>query len=120
MKNCKLVTCFLNLKPGPMSCENENSAERIKQKIELKKETLKLLNSFYLPLVSGIVLLVVRESNRPSKDKEELCMGELHISSAIMAFVFVVFMKIIINSLSGPEEEEKKTDNQKKNPLRKV
>ena len=60
MENCKLVTCFLNLKPGPMSREDENSAEQIKQKLEFKKENLKLLNSFYLPLLSGMALLVVK------------------------------------------------------------
>ena len=51
-----------------MSREDENSAECIKQKLEFKKENLKLLNSFYLPLSSGMVLLVIKESKVPSWD----------------------------------------------------
>ena len=43
-----------------MSRENENSAESIKQKIELKKEKLKLLNSFYLPVLTGLALMVIK------------------------------------------------------------
>jgi hypothetical protein len=51
-----------------MSRENENSIEYIKQKLEFKKEKLKFLNSFYLPLGSGITVLIVSTNSVSSWD----------------------------------------------------
>jgi hypothetical protein len=57
-----------------MSSGNENSAEHIKQKIELKKENLKFLNSFYLPVLSGLALMVVKANTVTSGDSAEYFM----------------------------------------------
>lgn len=42
-----------------MLSESEKSVERIKQEIDFYKENLKFLNSFYLPLATGIVIMFV-------------------------------------------------------------
>ena len=49
-----------------MSREYVKSAELIKQRIDLYKEQLKFINSFYLPLVSGIVVLVFSHDPMPA------------------------------------------------------
>jgi len=54
-----------------MSSGNENSVEHINQKIELKKENLKFLNSFYLPLYSGIIWLAANNNPLSSKKNAE-------------------------------------------------
>ena len=40
-----------------MPQETGKNAEQIKQKIDFYKENLKFLNSFYLPLITGIITL---------------------------------------------------------------
>jgi len=62
-----------------MSSGNENSVEHIKQKIELEKEKLKFLNSFYLPLSSGLVVMVVRPTQVSSRDNAMYFLGGLII-----------------------------------------
>ncbi|HEY4061259.1 MAG TPA: hypothetical protein VGM30_05135 [Puia sp.] len=48
-----------------MSQELVKSAERIKQEIDFQKENLKFLNSFYLPLITSLVILVVGDGSIP-------------------------------------------------------
>jgi hypothetical protein len=48
-----------------MPRETESNAEWIKQRIDLYKENLKLINSFYLPLLSGIAILFVTDASKP-------------------------------------------------------
>ncbi len=45
--------------------ESEQNVELIKQRIDLFKENLKFINSFYLPLLSGIAILVVTDTSQP-------------------------------------------------------
>jgi len=44
--------------PGP-------GVERIKQQIDVKKENLKFLNSFYIPLLSGVLAMSVSSTPIP-------------------------------------------------------
>lgn len=50
-----------------MSQETVRSAEQIKQEIDFHKENLKFLNSFYLPLASGLILLPLSNGFNPYK-----------------------------------------------------
>jgi cytosine/uracil/thiamine/allantoin permease len=50
---CILIAAIL--KPNLMLREPDPSAERIKQEIDINKENLKFLNSFYIPLLSAAI-----------------------------------------------------------------
>jgi hypothetical protein len=50
-----------------MLSESEKSVERIKLEIDFYKENLKFLNSFYLPLASGITVLFIGKDPVPYK-----------------------------------------------------
>jgi hypothetical protein len=62
-----LLSRLDRLKPYCMSRENGKSAERIKQRIDLCKEQLKFINSFYLPLASGIIVLLFSHDTMPAE-----------------------------------------------------
>jgi hypothetical protein len=74
-----------------MSQENENSEESIKQKIEIQKEKLKLLNSFYLPILSGQALMVVNVSPVPSWKRAIFFL----VGWIILGFIYLETKKVL-------------------------
>ena len=48
-----------------MTREMEQNVESIKQRIDVCKEKLKFINSFYLPLLSGMAILLVTDGSKP-------------------------------------------------------
>ena len=43
--------------------ESEQNVELIKQRIDLCKENLKFLNSFYLPVLSGMAIVIATDNS---------------------------------------------------------
>jgi hypothetical protein len=64
---CFWEVCNFDLifKPDRMLREPGPGTERIKQQIDVKKESLKFLNSFYIPLLSGIFIMSVANTPIP-------------------------------------------------------
>jgi hypothetical protein len=75
-----------------MSQEAVRNAEQIKQEIDFQKEDLKFLNSFYLPLVSGIVVTLF--GNGPILAK----VGSICVGSIAMGFL-TLFKRDKLNSI---------------------
>ena len=61
-----------------MSQETVRSAEQIKQEIDFQKEDLKFINSFYLPLISGVVVALFGNSPILAK-AASFCVGSIAI-----------------------------------------
>jgi hypothetical protein len=73
-----------------MARETLRNEEKLKQRIDFLKENLKFLNSFYLPLLSGTVILLV--SNNPMPITLRLSW----ILIACMAISFLTLLKFDI------------------------
>ena len=66
-----------------MSQELAKNMERLKQEIDFYKEILKFINSFYLPLITGLIVLLVSNNPMPAPIKT----GWFLIGSFAMGFL---------------------------------
>ncbi len=73
-----------------MLSESEKSVERIKQEIDFYKENLKFLNSFYLPLASGLVALFIGNNSVPYKA------GWILVGIFAIAFITLLKKEVLI------------------------
>ena len=73
-----------------MLSESEKSVERIKQEIDFYKENLKFLNSFYLPLASGLAILFIGKDPVPYKA------GWILVGIFIIGFLTLLKRKVLV------------------------
>jgi hypothetical protein len=66
-----------------MAPEGRKSVEQIKQEIEFYKEILKFINSFYLPLITGFIVLIVSDNSMKASTKT----GWFFVGSFAMGFL---------------------------------
>jgi hypothetical protein len=73
-----------------MPREFEDNKEKVKQRIDFYKENLKFINSFYLPLISGMIALLVINDTMPFNLK----LG--WIAVGVMGISFLTLLKLDI------------------------
>lgn len=77
-----------------MPDDTEKKREQIKQQIDLYKENLKFLNSFYLPLLSGIpAIFFIR--NPISRETQFFCYFTIFVSIFTLTILKFIEMKVI-------------------------
>ncbi|MHA4811310.1 hypothetical protein ACX0G9_24630 [Flavitalea flava] len=83
-----------------MTREEGPSAEQVKQRIEYYKENLRFLNSFYLPVVSGMAALYF------ASDTKEIGFRYGWIfNGALMVVVLTLFRQRLVNSIKKQIEK---------------
>jgi hypothetical protein len=77
--------------------EFEESAEQIKQRIDIYKENLKFINSFYLPLVSAMIALLIVNDTMP----QHLRLGWIAVGAMSISLLTLLKLDIMqtINTL---------------------
>ncbi len=80
-----------------MPRESEENKEQIKQQIDFYKENLKFINSFYLPLIFGMIALLVINDTMP----QNLRLGWIAVGAMSISFLTLLKLDIIqtINTL---------------------
>jgi len=88
---------LLTFKTTPMSREPEENEEKIKQKIDFYKENLRFINSFYLPLISGMMVLLVVNDTMPLS----LRLGWIMVGIMSIGFLTLLRLDVVdaINTL---------------------
>src|SRR5260221_5131209 len=92
---CILIAAIL--KPNLMLRAPDPSAERIKQEIDINKENLKFLNSFYIPLLSAAVTIFL--PNNPMSLLVKLAWTVIAFVSLIFLSFFKKRVHVAINKL---------------------
>jgi hypothetical protein len=92
-----ILATLLTFKTTPMPHEFEDNKEQIKQRIDFFKENLKFINSFYLPLISGIIAILVVNDTMP----QNLRLGWIAVGAMSISFLTLLKLDIIqsINTL---------------------
>jgi len=92
-----ILATLLTFKTTPMLREFEESAEQIKQRIDIYKENLKFINSFYLPLVSAMIALLIVNDTMP----QNLRLGWIAVGAMSISLLTLLKLDIMqtINTL---------------------
>lgn len=86
-----ILAILLAFKTTPMPRESEDNKEQIKQQIDFYKENLKFINSFYLPLISGMIALLVINDTMP----QNLRLGWIAVGAMSISFLTLLKLDII-------------------------
>jgi hypothetical protein len=92
-----ILATLLTFNTISMSREFEDNAEQIKQRIDIYKENLKFINSFYLPLVSAMIALLIVNDTMP----QNLRLGWIAVGAMSISLLTLLKLDIMqtINTL---------------------